>query len=140
MIEIKKQIAEALSAAAGGAIEASSVQDALEYPPNAEMGDLAFPCFRLSKVMRKAPPAIAAELSAAFSCPAVERVEVAGGYLNLFLDKKYLAEYVIEKAVFADKPYGSSDEGKGKTVVLDYSSPNVAKPFHIGHLGTTVIG
>ena len=90
--------------------------------------------------MRKAPPAIAAELSAAFSCPAVERVEVAGGYLNLFLDKKYLAEYVIEKAVFADKPYGSSDEGKGKTVVLDYSSPNVAKPFHIGHLGTTVIG
>ena len=140
MIEIKKQIAEALSAAAGGAIEAAAVQDALEYPPNADMGDIAFPCFRLSKVMRKAPPAIAAELSAAFSCPAVERVEVAGGYLNLFLNKAYLAEYVIGKAVFADKPYGSSDEGKGKTVVLDYSSPNVAKPFHIGHLGTTVIG
>ena len=140
MIEIKKQIAEALSAAAGGAIEAAAVQDALEYPPNPDMGDLAFPCFRLSKVMRKAPPAIAAELSAAFSCPAVERVEVAGGYLNLFLNKAYLAEYVIGKAVFADKPYGSSDVGKGKTVVLDYSSPNVAKPFHIGHLGTTVIG
>ena len=140
MIEIKKQIAEALSAAAGGAIDAVAVQDALEYPPNADMGDLAFPCFRLSKVMRKAPPAIAAELSAAFSCPAVERVEVAGGYLNLFLNKAYLAEYVIGKAVFADKPYGSSEEGKGKTVVLDYSSPNVAKPFHIGHLGTTVIG
>ena len=140
MIEIKKQIAEALSAAAGGAIDAAAVQDALEYPPNADMGDLAFPCFRLSKVMRKAPPAIAAELSAAFSCPAVERVEVAGGYLNLFLNRAYLAEYVIGKAVFADKPYGSSDVGKGKTVVLDYSSPNVAKPFHIGHLGTTVIG
>ena len=140
MIEIKKQIAEALSAAAGGAIEAASVQDALEYPPNAEMGDLAFPCFRLSKVMRKAPPAIAAELASAFSCPAVERVEVAGGYLNLFLNKLYLAETVIAKAVFGDKPYGSSEEGKGKTVVLDYSSPNVAKPFHIGHLGTTVIG
>ena len=140
MIEIKKQIAEALSAAAGGAIDAVAVQDALEYPPNADMGDLAFPCFRLSKVMRKAPPAIAAELSAAFSCPAVERVEVAGGYLNLFLNRAYLAEYVIGKAVFADKPYGSSEEGKGKTVVLDYSSPNVAKPFHIGHLGTTVIG
>ena len=140
MIEIKKQIAEALSAAAGGAIDAAAVQDALEYPPNADMGDLAFPCFRLSKVMRKAPPAIATELSAAFRCPAVERVEVAGGYLNLFLNKAYLAEYVIGKAVFADKPYGSSDAGKGKTVVLDYSSPNVAKPFHIGHLGTTVIG
>ncbi len=140
MIEIKKQIAEALSAAAGGAIEASAVQDALEYPPNAEMGDLAFPCFRLSRVLRKAPPAIAADLAAALTCPAVERAEVAGGYLNLFLNKTYLAEYVIEKAVFADKPYGSSDTGKGKTVVLDYSSPNVAKPFHIGHLGTTVIG
>ena len=140
MIEIKKQIAEALSAAAGGAIEASAVQDALEYPPNAEMGDLAFPCFRLSRVLRKAPPAIAADLAAAFTCPAVERVEVAGGYLNLFFNKTYLAEYVIGKAVFADKPYGSSDTGKGKTVVLDYSSPNVAKPFHIGHLGTTVIG
>ncbi len=140
MIEIKKQIAAALAAAANGAIEAQDVQDALEYPPNPEMGDVAFPCFRLSRVLRKAPPAIAAELSAAFSCPAVERVEVAGGYLNLFLNKTYLAEYVIGKAVFADKPYGSSDEGAGKTVVLDYSSPNVAKPFHIGHLGTTVIG
>ncbi len=140
MIEIKKQIAEALAAAAGGQIDVQTVLDSLEYPPNPEMGDLAFPCFKLSRVLRKAPPAIAADLAAAFHCSAVTRVDALGGYLNLFLNKEYLAAYVIEKAVFADKPYGSSDEGKGKTVVLDYSSPNVAKPFHIGHLGTTVIG
>ena len=140
MLEINKQIAAALAAAANGAVEACDVAAALEYPPNPEMGDIAFPCFKLSRVLRKAPPAIAADLAAAFSHEAVERVDVAGGYLNLFLSKEYLAKYVIEKAVFCDKPYGSSDEGEGKTVVLDYSSPNVAKPFHIGHLGTTVIG
>lgn len=140
MLEIKKQIAAALAAAANGAVDASDVASALEYPPNPEMGDIAFPCFKLSRVLRKAPPAIAQDLAAAFSHEAVERVDVVGGYLNLFLNKEYLAKYVIEKAVFADKPYGSSNEGNGKTVVLDYSSPNVAKPFHIGHLGTTVIG
>ena len=140
MIEIKKQIAEALVQAAGGQVDLQTVLESLEYPPNPEMGDLAFPCFKLSRVLRKAPPAIAADLAAAFTCSAVTKVDVMGGYLNLFLNKEYLAAYVIEKAVFADKPYGSSDIGKGKTVVLDYSSPNVAKPFHIGHLGTTVIG
>ncbi len=140
MLEIKKQIAAALSAAASGAITAEDAFGALEYPPNPDMGDIAFPCFRLSKALRKAPPAIAAELAETFVCEAVERVCTVGGYLNLFLNKEYLAKYVIEKAVFTEKPYGSSNEGEGKTVVLDYSSPNVAKPFHIGHLGTTVIG
>ncbi len=140
MLEIKKLIAAALSKAADGAIDEATALESFEYPPSAEMGDLAFPCFKLSRVMRKAPPAIAAEIGGKFQCEAVEKAEVAGGYLNLFLDKEYLASYVIDKAVFADAPYGSSSEGKGKTVVLDYSSPNVAKPFHIGHLGTTVIG
>ena len=140
MLEIKQQIAAALAEAAGGVCAASEIAAALEYPPSAEMGDLAFPCFRLSRALKKAPPAISAALSQSFSSPAVARAEAAGGYLNLFLDKEYLARHVIERTVFSDKPYGSSDVGKGRTVVLDYSSPNVAKPFHIGHLGTTVIG
>ena len=140
MTEIKKQIADALCAAAGGALDAETLCAAFEYPPSADMGDLAFPCFRLSKTLRKAPPAIAAELAQGFACPAVARVEVAGGYLNFFLDKDYLVRHVIDRTLHADVPYGSSKDGAGKTVVLDYSSPNVAKPFHIGHLGTTVIG
>ena len=140
MLEIKKNIAAALAKATGDAVEENVIFESLEYPPNPEMGDIAFPCFKLSRVMRKAPPAIAAEIGGAFECEAVEKTDVAGGYLNLFLSKEYLAKHIIEKAVFADKPYGSSNVGNGKTVVLDYSSPNVAKPFHIGHLGTTVIG
>lgn len=140
MTEIKKQIADALCAAAGGALDAETLCAAFEYPPSADMGDLAFPCFRLSKTLRKAPPAIAAELAQGFACPAVARVEVAGGYLNFFLDKDYLVRHVIDRTLHTDVPYGSSKDGAGKTVVLDYSSPNVAKPFHIGHLGTTVIG
>ena len=119
---------------------AEEITSLLEYPPDSAMGDLAFPCFRLSRVLRAAPPKIAATLAEGIADPAFSRVEAVGGYLNLFIDTAAMAERLISDIAAAGENYGSPAIGEGRTVVLDYSSPNVAKPFHIGHLGTTVIG
>ncbi|MCE9676227.1 arginine--tRNA ligase [Paraclostridium bifermentans] len=113
----------------------------IEIPPNSEMGDYAFPCFRLAKVFRKAPNMIAAELAESIEAKdAISKVEPAGGYVNFFVNKSQLAKNVINDVLTQGKKYGHSELGKDKTVVIDFSSPNIAKPFHIGHIRTTVIG
>ena len=146
MYYAKQQTAKIISSAlaemgVSEGFDEKSIVTMLEYPPSPENGDLAFPCFRLSKALRKAPPMIAADIKSKISAGGLfEKIEQAGGYLNFYFDKTVFSELILKEICDKKDRYGSSDEGKGKTVVLDYSSPNICKPFHIGHLGSTVIG
>ena len=145
MKNLKKNISNSLVLALKKAFPEANVPSAdeisqmLEYPPDENMGDLAFPCFCLSRILRKAPPAIAAALGEHFSCDGIEKCEVMGGYLNFRISNSYY-EALASKIIFAGAEYGRSHAGDGKTVVLDYSAPNICKPFHIGHLASTIIG
>ncbi len=121
-------------------MDIADIEAMLEYPPDAKMGDIALPCFKMSKTLRMAPVKIAATIAEDFSAPCVARAEAVNGYFNIFLDGQALADKVIGEIKEKGDKYGAPTFGEGKTVVLDYSSPNLAKPFHIGHLGTTVIG
>ena len=113
----------------------------IEVPPNKEMGDFAFPCFKLAKVFRKAPNMIAADLAENIEAKgAISKVMPLGGYVNFFVNKSQLAETVINDVLTKKEKYGHTDLGQEKAVVIDFSSPNIAKPFHIGHIRTTVIG
>ena len=112
----------------------------LEVPPDPKMGDYAFPCFKLSRVLRKGPPVIAQSLAEAFDAPDLARAECAGGYLNFFLNRGNFAKNTLDAVLSAGDRWGAGEEGAGKTVCLDYSSINIAKRFHIGHLSTTVLG
>ena len=137
-MDFKKYIASRIKAEGLSEEELCSL---IAVPPNTEMGDYALPCFRLAKAMRKPPAAIAEELAAAY--PADEIVtgaQAVNGYVNFRIDRALWSEQTLRRVLSEREAYGSSDEGKGKTVCIEYSSVNIAKPFHIGHLSSTVIG
>ncbi len=121
-----------------------TIDDALqmiEIPPNSEMGDYAVPCFRFAKKYKKAPPMIAADIIEKIgNVEEFEKIENVGPYINFFVDKTHFAEKVLKQAYIEKEKFGSNNVGEGKKVIVEFSSPNIAKPFHIGHIRSTVIG
>lgn len=138
-MDFKKYICEKLSEITE--LDESVISGAVEIPPEQKLGDLAFPCFVLAKTMRKAPPIIAKELAEKFQDDEnLQKTEAVGGYLNFFYKRSAFTEQVLTKIANDGNKYGQTEDNSDKTIVLDFSSPNIAKPFHIGHLFSTAVG
>ena len=140
MLDFKETIAEALQKATG--LNKEELKSYIEVPKDTSMGDYAFPCFKLAKELKKAPPMIATEINEKLQVDekVITKVEIVGGYINFYVNNATLIEEVLKEYDNKKEQYGNSKIGEGKNVVIDYSAPNIAKPFHIGHLRSTVIG
>lgn len=121
-------------------LEKEEIKNKIEIPPNKSLGDFSFPCFFLAKELKKNPIEIAKEISSKIKSKDFEKVEAIGPYINFFMNRKNSAQEIINKILKEKEKFGSSKEGNGKKIVVEFSSPNIAKPFGIGHLRSTIIG
>ena len=140
MVNFKEEIAKLIAAEVTD-LEFAEIINMIEVPQDSKMGDYAFPCFKLAKVMRKAPPLIAKGIAEKIAENQIfEKVEQVNAYVNMFISKEALVKDVVAEVLEKGADFGKSNIGEGKPVIVEYSSPNIAKPFHIGHIRSTVIG